>query len=67
MAEQISTAFRPKGAASYLNISKATLQRWLREGKFGDIKPIQLSPRVTVWRKADLDAWLEQQASREVN
>lgn len=41
----------------YLNISKATLFRWINEGKFP--KPTKLSPKVAVWSKLEIDEWLE--------
>lgn len=41
----------------YLNISKATLFRWIKEGKFPE--PTRLSPKIVVWSKFEIDEWLE--------
>ena len=69
MTSLAPTVVRPAQAASMLGISPATLWRWASgDGAIGFPRPIKLSPRVTVWRLADLDAWLDGQASgdREV-
>ncbi|MEB3754307.1 helix-turn-helix transcriptional regulator [Acinetobacter sp. MD2(2019)] len=44
-----------------LPISQKTLWEWARTGKFP--APIKLSSNVTVWRKSDVDAWLENKAN----
>ena len=44
-----------------LPISQKTLWEWARTGKFP--KPIRLSGNVTVWRKSDVEAWLEEKAN----
>jgi predicted DNA-binding transcriptional regulator AlpA len=49
-------AMRPKAAAQYLAIGESTL--WLRV-KTGDLAPIKLSSRTTVFLKADLDSFLQ--------
>lgn len=41
----------------YLNISKATLFRWIKEGKFPE--PTRLSSKMVVWSKLEIDEWLE--------
>lgn len=51
---------RPKPSASYLGIGLSTLWRWAKEKKDFP-KPISLSPRVTVFRVADLDAFIVRQ------
>ena len=43
-------------------VSRATLWRWVREGRFPS--PIKISAAVTVWRTADVEDWLVR-ASRE--
>ena len=51
---------RAKEVAKYIGIGLSTV--WLYS-KRGLLKPIRISPRVTVFRKADIDAFI---ASREV-
>ena len=60
---QIKKALRDKDAAAYLGIKPSTLWRWAQQGKIA--RGIRLSPRCTVWRIADLDAFLEQQAAAQ--
>lgn len=54
---------RAKAAARYLGVGKATLWRWAA----GGILPagIRLSPRCTVWRKTDLDAFVAKKAEQQ--
>jgi prophage regulatory protein len=39
-------------------VGRSTLWEWVKEGKFP--KPVKLSPRVTVWRSADVREWMAQ-------
>jgi excisionase family DNA binding protein len=43
---------RAEEASKYLGIGKSTLWLYARQGK---LKPIKLSPRVTIFKKDDLD------------
>lgn len=52
---------RAKGAAARLCIGESTFWLWTRQGKIP--QGIRLSPRCTVWRISDLDAFLERQAA----
>ncbi len=45
--------------AEKLSISVSTVWQYARQGKIP--KPIKLSPRVSVWKESDIDAFLEQQ------
>lgn len=45
--------------AEYLSIGVSTVWLYSRQGK---IKAIKLSDRVTVWAKADLDAFVQSKA-----
>lgn len=47
--------FRDKQAANYLAIGVSTLWAWTKQGK---LKSFKLSTNVTVWDKADLDAFI---------
>jgi prophage regulatory protein len=38
-------------------VGKSTLWAWVKAGKFPE--PVKLGPRTTVWRVADVRAWLE--------
>ncbi|MFA6145162.1 MAG: helix-turn-helix domain-containing protein [Sulfurimonas sp.] len=46
---------REKEASKYLCVAVSTIWQYSKQGK---ITPIRLSPRVTVWAKADLDAFV---------
>lgn len=50
---------RDKQVAQYLGISISTVWLYAKQGK---LHPIKLSPRVTVFRKSDLDTFIEAQA-----
>lgn len=53
---------RPRPAKSgRLPISSPTLWRWVRAGTFP--APVKLSPGVTAWRSAEIDAWEAQRAA----
>ena len=53
---------RAKDAAAFLAVGKSTFWRWAREGR---IPPgIRLSNRATVWRKSDLEDFIEQAAGQ---
>jgi len=52
---------RAKGVAAFLNIGLSTVWKWHAEGK---LPPgIRIGPRCTVWRRSDLEAFLERQAT----
>lgn len=51
--------FRDKQAALYLGISVSTVWLYAKQGK---LHPVKLSPRVTIFKKSDLDAFIEAQA-----
>lgn len=46
---------RDKQVALYLGIGLSTVWLYAKQGK---LHPIKLSPRVTVFRKSDLDAFI---------
>jgi predicted DNA-binding transcriptional regulator AlpA len=52
---------RPRDAAAYLGIGLSTIWRWAQRDA-GFPRPHKLASRVTVWRKSDLDDFLERQA-----
>lgn len=52
---------RAKKAAVRLGIAPSTLWRWTQQGRLP--QPIRLSARCSVWRIADLEAFLEKQAA----
>lgn len=54
--------FRIKQAAQYLGMGESTV--WRKAKTDPDFpQPIKLSERVTAWRVADLEAYIERQAS----
>ncbi len=38
-------------------LARSTVWLWIKDGKLP--KPIKLSSRVTVWKKSDIDKWVE--------
>lgn len=55
---QIADNLRLKDAAAYIGVSKPTLWRLAEQDK-NFPKKIRISSRCCIYRKADLDAWLE--------
>ena len=51
--KQLATDGNSKGL---LPVSKATIWRWVKEGRFP--RPKQLGPRVTAWLATDVDGWV---------
>ena len=51
--------YRPEEAAAYLGISKGTLWGYVRQ-EF--LRPVSLSPRVTVFRLNELEQFVEDRA-----
>ena len=49
---QLASTETPGG----LHVSKATIWRWVREGRFP--KPFKLGPRTTVWDASLVDAFI---------
>lgn len=49
-------------AGPVLPVSRATLWRWSKDGKFP--RPVKLGPGVTAWKVGDVRLWLEQQAAK---
>ncbi|AFV98260.1 MULTISPECIES: helix-turn-helix transcriptional regulator [unclassified Sulfuricurvum] len=48
--------FRVKDASKYLSVCIATVWAYAKEGR---LHPIKLSPRVTIFKKSDLDALID--------
>lgn len=57
----MNISLRPKLAAEFLGIGRATLWRWSKE-RADFPKPIHLSSRCTVFDQAQLVAWRDAQA-----
>lgn len=53
-------SYRPKAAAAFLGVSRATLWRWAKE-RPGFPKPRNLSPRCTVFDAEELRLWRDNQ------
>lgn len=49
-----------KIVAGRYGVSRATIWRWARSGRF--VQPVKLSPGCTRWRLVDLEAWEGEQA-----
>ena len=52
---------RAKQAAAFLGLGESTFWRWVKNGKLP--QGIHLSARATVWKIADLEAFIEQQTA----
>ncbi len=50
-------AMRAREAAAYIEIAKSTFWAWVSQGKLPAGR--KLSARTTVWRKSELDTFLE--------
>jgi prophage regulatory protein len=50
---------RVSDLAPRLGVSKNTIWRWVRSKNSTFPKPIKLSEKVTVWKAADVLAWLD--------
>lgn len=57
-AQQLRECLRVKGVAAFLGCGVATVWRRTNDDPTFP-KPIKLSPRVTVWRVKELEAWIE--------
>ena len=55
MSIQSNQNLRPKDAAKYLGIGLSTIWLFAKQGK---LHPIKLSDRVTLFKKEDLDAFV---------
>jgi prophage regulatory protein len=56
MSTHTEQLYRALELAKLLGVSRTTIWRSLRLGALP--KPIKPFPRVTAWRKSDIDAWL---------
>ena len=56
-----SEVLRPREAARYVGLSRPTIDRWRKAGKFP--KALQLGPQAIGWRRSDLDKWLDERPS----
>lgn len=48
-----------------LGVSRSTLHKWTREGKFPP--PIRFGSRFTAWRRADVEKWLNEVAVSDLD
>jgi prophage regulatory protein len=49
--------FRISEVSKQTSLAKSTIWLWVAQGKFP--KPLSLSPTVKVWRRSDIDAWID--------
>ena len=47
------------------SLAKSTINLWVSEGKFP--KPIMLSPTIKVWRPQQIDKWIDNQMSNQMD
>jgi len=61
----VEQLLRPDDVARTLGIGKRTFERWLSAGKFP--RPdIKAGPRISLWRPASVQAWIEAEARRQL-
>ena len=60
--QQIIINLRAKEAHKYLGVGLSTLWLYVKQGK---ITPIKLSPRVTIFKKEDLDNFINTAMNQE--
>jgi predicted DNA-binding transcriptional regulator AlpA len=53
----MSKYIRAKSVAEYLDVSEASVWRYVQQGILP--KPINVTPRTTLWRTADIDDAIE--------
>lgn len=53
--------FREKQIRQMIPVAHSTLWAWVRNGKFP--APVKLSDRVTVWRSADVNHFIEKMST----
>lgn len=63
MVATIQGNYRREAAASYLGLSLSTFQRLCKNGV---IQGVKLSPKITYYKKEDLDALLKRQTTEEL-
>ena len=59
---QLPENFRAKEASEYLSIGLSTLWLYVKQGK---LSPIKLSPRVTIFKRSDLDGFIDRMGGGE--
>tara|TARA_B110000503_G_scaffold65321_1_gene102696 strand:- start:266 stop:463 length:198 start_codon:yes stop_codon:yes gene_type:complete len=57
---------RVNAVAEYLDMGVSTIWAWSDKQVDGFPQPRKLSPRVTVWKKSDIDAWINGLNSNDV-
>lgn len=63
MSTVLQNALRAKTASAFLGIGESTFWKWVKEGRLP--KGTRLSARCTVWRREDLERFLNQAASEQ--
>lgn len=58
-----TTNLRVKGAAEYLNVGVSTIWLYVKQGK---IKSYKISDRVTIFKRSELDAFIDANMNMEV-
>ena len=53
---------RFKELKNKISVSRATIWRWEKAGKFP--KSIRLTQHITVWRENEIDRWIDEQAKK---
>jgi len=59
----INGFMRAKDASAFLALGESTFWRWVKDGRLP--QGTRLSARATVWKVADLEAFIEQQTARQ--
>ena len=60
----IVTLIRAANLAKHLEISKATLYRWVKDPKLGFPRQINIGPKVAAWRLADIKEFIARQEGK---
>ncbi len=55
--DQETGCLREKQVRELVPVAHSTLWEWVEQGIFP--KPVKLSARVTVWRRSEVQAWIE--------
>jgi len=56
---------RIQDVSDLTSLAKSTINLWVSEGKFP--KPIMLSPTIKVWRPQQIEKWIDNQMSNQMD
>jgi prophage regulatory protein len=61
-SEHVNQFIRIHEASNLSSLGKSTIRLWVAQGKFPE--PISLSATIKVWRKKDIEDWIDSFSSK---